>query len=145
MKELICLRNSEDGSIYGTIKVTKRKRQLLLHKHVSMAKRATLGIRGLITDSRNTTKDERESNLNLLQIHTTCNINVEEILQMSNKSNNCKVKQNKTNLRRLFLPSLVFSETIYVTFIGLILLGQRGSLHCVNVECIPSEYCFTLF
>ena len=116
MKEFICLPNSKDGSVYGIIKVTKRKRQLILHKHVSMAKRATLGITGLITASRNTMKDERESNLNLLQIHTACNINVEEILQMSNKLNNCKVKQNKTNPRKLFLPPLVFSETIYVTF-----------------------------
>ena len=29
---------SEDGLIYGTIKVTKRNKKLILHKHVPMAK-----------------------------------------------------------------------------------------------------------
>ena len=38
MKELISLRKSEDGSIYGTIKVTKRSKKMILNKHMSMAK-----------------------------------------------------------------------------------------------------------
>ena len=43
--------------------------------------RATSGIRRLKTAFRNTMKDERENNLNLLEIYTTGSINV-EILQM---------------------------------------------------------------
>ena len=43
--------------------------------------RSTSRIRRLKVAFRNTVKDERESNLNLLQIHTADSINV-EILQM---------------------------------------------------------------
>ena len=52
----------------------------------SDARRAASGIRSLKTAFRNTTKDERESNLNLLQIHTTGSIDV-EILQIFTKKN----------------------------------------------------------
>ena len=47
----------------------------------SGAERANSGIRRLKTAFRNTMKDERENNLNLLEICTTGSINV-EILQM---------------------------------------------------------------
>ena len=57
-------------------------------------------IRMLKTAFRNTMKDERESNLNLLQIHAPDGINV-KILKMF----------IKRILRRLFSSSLVFSET----------------------------------
>ena len=46
----------------------------------SEAERAASGIRRLKTSFRNEMTDERESNLTLLQIHTTGSINVEEIL-----------------------------------------------------------------
>ena len=48
----------------------------------SGSERVASGIRRLKTAFRNTMKDDRESNLNLLQIHTTGSINVEQILQM---------------------------------------------------------------
>ena len=48
----------------------------------SEAERAASGILRLKTAFRNNMKDERESNLNLLQMLTTGSINVEEILQM---------------------------------------------------------------
>ena len=67
----------------------------------SEAEKAASGIIRLKTAFRNNTKDERGSNLNLLQIHTTGSINVEEILQMFIKK----------EPRRLFSLSLVFSET----------------------------------
>ena len=67
----------------------------------SEVERAASGIRRLKTAFRNTMKDERDSSLNLLQIHTTGSINVEDMLQMF---------INK-NPRRLFSPSLLFSET----------------------------------
>ena len=47
----------------------------------SEAERAASGIRRLKTAFRNTIKDERVRNLNLLQIHIAGSINV-EILQM---------------------------------------------------------------
>ena len=43
----------------------------------SEAGRAASEVRRLKTAFSNTTKDERESNLNLLQIHSTGSINVE--------------------------------------------------------------------
>ena len=46
----------------------------------SEAERAATGIRRLKTSFRNEMTDERESNLTLLQIHTTGSTNVEEIL-----------------------------------------------------------------
>ena len=67
----------------------------------SEAEKAASRIIRLKTAFRNNTKDERGSNLNLLQIHTTGSINVEEILQMFIKK----------EPRRLFSLSLVFSET----------------------------------
>ena len=62
---------------------------------------AASGIRRLKTAFRNTMKDDRESNLNLLQIHTTGSINVKQIFQMFIKK----------SPRRLLSLSPVFSET----------------------------------
>ena len=67
----------------------------------SEAERAASGIIRLKTAFRNNMKDERESNLNLLQMLTTGSINVEEILQMFTEK----------NPGRLFSSSLAFSET----------------------------------
>ena len=48
----------------------------------SEVKRAASGIRTLKTAFKNTMKDDRQGNLNLLQIHTTGSINLEQILQI---------------------------------------------------------------
>ena len=62
--------------------------------------RTTLGSRRLKIDFRYTIKDDQESSLNLLWINTIGSISVEQTLQMFIK----KIP------RRLFSPSLVFSE-----------------------------------
>ena len=67
----------------------------------SEVERAASGIRTLKTAFRNTMKDDLESNLNLLQIHTTGSINLDQILQIFIK----KIPS------RLFSSSLIFSET----------------------------------
>ena len=66
----------------------------------SELERAASGVVWLKNVLRNIMKDEQESNLNLLQVHTTGSINIEEILQMFIK-----------NPERLFSPSLLFSKT----------------------------------
>ena len=38
MKEFISPRKSENDSIYGTVKAFKRKKKLILHKNLPMAK-----------------------------------------------------------------------------------------------------------
>ena len=82
-----------------------RIRKLLLIGAISPissaeAEREASIIRMLKTAFRKTIKDERESNLTLLQIHAADGINV-KILQ----------RFIKRILRRLFSSSLVFSET----------------------------------
>ena len=83
----------------------------------SEAERAASGIRRLKTAFRNAMEDERESNLNLLQIHTAGSINV-EILQMFIKK----------TLRRLFPSSLVLGKhkKIYLTY-TLVLICCTGN------------------
>ena len=48
----------------------------------SELKRVASGVVWLKNALRNIMKDEQESNLNLLQIHTAGSINIEQILQM---------------------------------------------------------------
>ena len=74
----------------------------------SEAEKAASGIIRLKTAFRNNIKDERGSNLNLLQMHTTGSINVEE-LQMF-------IKKEPRRLFSLSLVILVKHKKVYVIF-----------------------------
>ena len=74
----------------------------------SEAEKAASGIIRLKTAFRNNIKDERRSNLNLLQMHTTGSINVEE-LQMF-------IKKEPRRLFSLSLVILVKHKKVYVIF-----------------------------
>ena len=72
------------------------------------AERAASGIRKLKTAFRNTMKGVPENNLNLLQVHTTGNINVKEILQIF-------IKKTQEDCFH-HLKFLVKPIKIYITF-----------------------------
>ena len=67
----------------------------------SEAERVASGIRTLKTAFRRTLKDERENDLNLIQIHAADGISIEEVVQIFLR----KIP------RRLLSSSLVFTET----------------------------------